>query len=290
MSELEEMSVEAALQHHLVFVLVRPQHPGNVGAAARAMNNMGLRRLVVVDPAPSFDLERVRWMAPGCGRVLDSMRFVSHLDDALADVHLALASTARHRRFHQPVLTPREAASALMEVAWTTQAPAAVVFGPESDGLTADDVHRCGGVLRIPTPEHASLNLAQAVLLIAAALLEDAEGRGMAPQGRTVGGRGRTRTTMELHKQSRRSTPATLDTIEPAVRELVELMHRIGFTRGTNPNKLAVSARTGLQGSRATVRHIELVRGMVRRVAWALDHPDADWTATRSRQGGDSSP
>ena len=85
------------LGDHVRFVLVEPQHPGNVGAAARAMRNMGLDQLVIVAP-PAWDPETARWMAPGCDDLLDRIRVVATLDEALEGVHLAIASTARHRK------------------------------------------------------------------------------------------------------------------------------------------------------------------------------------------------
>lgn len=276
----------ATLAERVVFVLVRPQHPGNVGATARAMTNMGLRRLVLVDPAPSFDLERVRWMAPGCSETLNHLKIVANLGEALGGIQFAVAATARHRRFHQQVKPPAEWAPLLLERLDDPTFRVAVVFGPESDGLAAADVHLCAGIVRIPTPEHASLNLAQAVLIIAASFFTAARSRGLSASGRTVGGR-RTKSTRALSQGGHRATQADFTTMEPAVLELVTLMERIGFTRGTAPDRLAVSARTGLQGSGMTVRHVELIRGMIRRVDWALDNPEADWSAVSSRHRSD---
>lgn len=88
----------------VLIVLVEPQYSGNVGAVARAMKNTGLSQLVVVAP-PALDPEHARWMAPGCEDLVASMRIVGTLDEALVGAHRVIASTARHRRQQNAVLT-----------------------------------------------------------------------------------------------------------------------------------------------------------------------------------------
>jgi TrmH family RNA methyltransferase len=149
------LAADSPLLDRTVIVLVEPQHPGNVGAAARAMKNMGLSRLVIVAP-PAYDPEQARWMAPGCADLLAEMRIVGTLDEALEGVHVAVATTARHRKQGQPVFTPAELATRIADDDRTF----ALLFGREDFGLSTEDVLRCDSLLRIPTPEHASLNLA----------------------------------------------------------------------------------------------------------------------------------
>ena len=85
------MTPNEILATNVVIVLVQPQYPGNVGACARAMKNMGLRRLVIVDP-PAFDPERTRWMAPGCADLIAEARLVGTLDEEAALVSQATQS------------------------------------------------------------------------------------------------------------------------------------------------------------------------------------------------------
>ncbi|TNE91230.1 MAG: RNA methyltransferase [Deltaproteobacteria bacterium] len=269
------------LAERVVVVLVEPQQSGNVGAAARAMKNMGLSRLVLVDP-PAYDPERARWMAPGCDDLLAETRIVKTLDEALEGVQLAVAATARHRRYDPKVLDSAGLAETITEL--PDDHTVAILFGREDSGLDNDAVFRCARIVRIRTPEHASLNLGQAVLVIAHDLYEAARDKGMiGGGGRKLGGRKAARSTASLQKQKEADLPADLPALEPAVAELVELLERVGYTRAANPTKVSLTARQALQSAGLTQREVHALRGMVGRVTWALDNPDADWTAPRKR-------
>ena len=268
------------LAEDVVFILVQPQHPGNVGATARAMKNMGLRRLIVVDPAPSFDLERARWMAPGAGMVLDQMRIVSTLDEAVEGIHRLVATTARHRKFAQPVYEPAPLAEQ-----WVASEPGTVtgiLFGREDMGLSREHTLRAESLLRIATDHHASLNLAQAVLLTAHHFFETARAHGHEAEGRIVGGSRKSRSTRSL-QHGAKVPLADVTKLEPAVVELVAMLNRVGFDKGSNMEKVGVMVREGLQRSALTVKQVSAIRGMVRRVEYALDHPDIDWRASKKQ-------
>jgi TrmH family RNA methyltransferase len=268
----------------VVVVLVEPQHPGNVGAAARAMKNFGLSRLVLVAP-PCYDPEQARWMAPGCDDLLARAKVVANLDEALAGVHRVIASTARHRKQGQPVYEPAEVAQGVLDdiieqPGYTT----AILFGREDFGLSTADVHRAESILRIPTPEHASLNLGQAVLLVAHSLFEEGRARGLAATGRTLGGSRGARSTRSARPRGPDDQIADAPTVEPAVSDLVALLDRVGYLRGLPADKVMLTARQALQRARVSVRHVSALRGMVSRLAWALDNPGVDWRATRREQ------
>lgn len=271
----------SCLAERVVFILVQPQQPGNVGAVARAMMNMGLRRLTVVDPPPSFDLERARWMGPGAGEVLDRMRLVATLDEALDDVHRAIATTARHRSDGQRVLEPAGLASDVFS--GPDELVTGVLLGREDDGLARAATLRCEALLRIPTDHHASLNLAQAALLVGSALFDEARRAGLTPAGRIVGGGTGTRSTRSLDARDA-DVLAPLTDVEPAVVELVALLNRIGYGRGTSPERVGVTLREALQRAGLSRRQVGALRGMVGRVEYALDHPDIDWKASRRQQ------
>lgn len=266
------------LAEHVVIMLVEPQHAGNVGAAARAMKNMGLRRLVLVNP-PAYDPEQARWMAPGCDDLLASVRIVATLEQALEGVHRVVASTARHRKQGHPVHEPAELAELTLDEARAGRSTA-ILFGREDFGLPKEAALRAESLLRIPTPEHASLNLAQAVLLVSHALFEEGRRRGASAPGRTLGGSRGDRSTASKQEGDRRDALADLPTIEPAVDELVDLLERVGYLRGTPPDKVGLTARQAMQRAHLSIRHVEAMRGMVSRIQWALDHPDRDWKRT----------
>ncbi len=144
-------------------VLVRPQQPGNIGAAARALANHGMHELVLVDP-PGFDPERARWMAPGARDIIDNARIVASVEIAVADAVVVIGTTGRVRRWSWPVLSPSQLAAQL------DSRPTAVLFGQEEAGLSNADLARCHAVVRIPTAAHRSLNLGQAVNVLCATL------------------------------------------------------------------------------------------------------------------------
>lgn len=141
-------------------VLVGSTHPGNIGATARAMKNMGLADLALVNPR-HFPDEQATARASGADDVLAAARVVDTLDEAVADCTWVLGTSARQRSIRWPEFTPREAAEAIH--ARTNRGTVAVVFGPEKTGLCNEDMDRCAALVCIPTSEFSSLNLAMAV-------------------------------------------------------------------------------------------------------------------------------
>lgn len=143
-------------------VLVGPQHPGNIGAAARAMKVMGLSRLVLVAPE-QFPHADATARAAGADDLLASAEVHDTLAGAIADCQLVIGTSARERRLPWPVVDPRQAADKVL----TNACPAALVFGRERSGMTNDELDRCHAHLRVPcNPDYASLNLAAAVQLV----------------------------------------------------------------------------------------------------------------------------
>jgi len=145
-------------------VLVDTSHPGNIGASARAMKNMGLDSLVLVRPQSHPDPAAIA-RASGAGDLLERARIVATVDEAIHDCGLVLGTTARQRSANWRVVDARGGAVEL--VAGTRSRPAAVLFGGERNGLANDEIARCHGLIRIPAaPEYESLNLAQAVQIV----------------------------------------------------------------------------------------------------------------------------
>jgi len=146
-------------------VLVATSHPGNVGAAARAMHTMGLSRLVLVAPRRFPDAEAAA-RATGATAVLDAARIAATLDEALDGVALSVGLSARRREFAGRVLAVRDAAQEA--VATAAHGDIAFVFGSEISGLSNEELARCTVVATIPAnPAYASLNLAAAVQVAA---------------------------------------------------------------------------------------------------------------------------
>ena len=159
------MKTGSELLSNVRIVLVAPTHPGNIGAAARAMRTMGLADLRLVRPR-RFPSAEATERAAGAFEVLDRARVDDDLSEALVDCGWAVAATARPRRLEWVQFDPREAGRELVRRAASGQV--AAVFGRESAGLTNDEVDRCQAVLRIPTAaDFRSLNIASAVQIAA---------------------------------------------------------------------------------------------------------------------------
>lgn len=146
-------------------VLVEPTHPGNIGAAARAMKTMGLSDLVLVAPE-RYPHPEATWRAAGGASVLDAAKVVDVLGEAIEDCVFVAATSARSRRIPWPSAEPRSAAPQLLEAA--AAGPVAVLFGREASGLTNDELQRAGLHIHVPAnPDYPVLNLAMAVQLVA---------------------------------------------------------------------------------------------------------------------------
>lgn len=159
-------------------VLVDTTHPGNLGACARAMRNMGLESLVLVRPQSPPGAEALARAAGGAG-LLRAARIEDTVEAAIADCGLVLGASARERSAHHRVLGPRAAAAELVTAAGAR--PAALLFGGERNGLANEDLARCHALVRIPAdPAYASLNLAQAVQILCYEIRQ-ATGAGLPP-------------------------------------------------------------------------------------------------------------
>lgn len=155
------------LPNRLRFVLVETSHPGNVGAAARAMRTMGFSELVLVSPRYPNVLEHEEAIAfaSGATDVLAAARVVASLDEAIEDCNFCVALSARLREFSPPVHVPRVLAQRLHS---DVSLRAALVFGSERYGLSNEQVEKCHALVNVPTdPVYGSLNLAQAVQILA---------------------------------------------------------------------------------------------------------------------------
>lgn len=145
-------------------VLVGTTHPGNIGAVARAMKNMGLEELVLVEPR-YFPHDEATARASGAEDVLERARVVDTLPEAIADCVYVTGASARSRAIGWPCLDARDAAARL--IAEMAAGPVAAVFGPEKSGLSNADLDLCDTLLTIPTnPSFSSLNLAMAVQVV----------------------------------------------------------------------------------------------------------------------------
>jgi len=157
-------STDPKLLANIRVVLTRTSHPGNIGAAMRAMKTMGLSQLVLVSPAV-FPNSQADAMAAGATDLLAQARVCDTLAEALADTTLVLGVSARRRDIVAEVLTPPEAATRLLTEAQA--APVALVFGNETSGMSNEELSLCQGLVTIAAnPDYSSLNLAAAVQVL----------------------------------------------------------------------------------------------------------------------------
>ena len=150
-----------------IVVLVEPQLGENIGAAARAMANFGLWQLRLVRPRHGWPNDKARMMATGAGDLLDRATLYASVAEAIGDCSFAIATTARAHDQAKPVVGPAEAAS-LMAPRIAAGENVAILFGRERNGLENDEVALADVILTLPVnPAFASLNLAQAVVIVA---------------------------------------------------------------------------------------------------------------------------
>ena len=147
-------------------VLVATTHPGNIGAAARAMKTMGIKRMDLVTPK-TFPCAEATALAAGADDVLSDARVHGDLQSAIRGCRYVLGTSARTRNITWPVFGPEQAARQVLNMVGSSGADAAVIFGRESAGLSNEELEACNAVIEIPAnPVFSSLNLAAAVQLV----------------------------------------------------------------------------------------------------------------------------
>jgi len=230
-------------------VLVETSHPGNLGAAARAMKVMGLADLALVNPKCEIDNE-ARARASGAVDVLEHAVIHASLDAALFDVVLAAACTSRRRDLPHPAWTPRQAAPKLLGIAQSQRV--ALVFGSETYGLSNEQLMKCRWLLNVPSnPEYASLNLGAAVQVLAYELRASLDDTTLA--------------LPEFELASHESEQALINELE---KTLIDL----GFLNPANPKRLMPRLRRFFAKAGLEKEEVAIWRGVL--------------SAVRGRRGG----
>jgi len=246
------------------FVLCETSHPGNIGAAARAMKTMGFDELVLVNPNDFPSTEAVA-RAAGATDVLAGARVVTTLDEALAGCGLVVGTSARRRSLQWPELNPRECAQQVLATAESNAV--AIVFGTERAGLQNEQMDKCNALVYIPAnPEYSSLNLASAVQLIA----------------------------YELHfSRTRLESPqvpeyplATADKMERFYEHLERIMLRTGFLNPDNPRQVMRKLRRLFNRARLDEHELQILRGLLASVE--PDRLQSDRSPRNLRGDGDN--
>ncbi|HWA14070.1 MAG TPA: RNA methyltransferase [Burkholderiales bacterium] len=246
------MSPPSALDRIRV-VLCETTHPGNIGAAARAMKAMGLSRLVLVNPK-AFPHPEAEALATGADDVLAAARVCASLEEALAGTVFAVASTARPRDLAHEVVDCREACR---RMAAEAAAEVALVFGTERSGLTAKQISQCQVIAMIPASEaFSSLNLAQAVQVFAYELRLAVAG---APQ-------------LRQHAGSREGAQlATHEEMEGLFAQLEQTFYATGFLDEKEPKRLMQRMRRLFARARAEKTEVNVLRGFLSAIRSKLE-------------------
>ncbi len=225
-------------------VLVGTSHPGNIGAAARAMKTMGLRRLVLVAPH-AFPHAEAQAMAAGADDVLEAAEVCADLDTALAGCRMVFGCTARRRSVALPELDPRSGAARLLEASGQG---VALLFGRERTGLTNEELQRCHAAIHIPAnPDYSSLNLAAAVQVLSYELR-----MAMLAQ----------QPALEIEADAS-EPPATQAQLEGFFGHLDQALHDVDFHKGRAPDIVMQRLRRLFLRGEPDARELRILRGIL---------------------------
>jgi len=229
---------------NIAVILVEPQIPENIGSTARAMVNMGLGRLLVVKPK-HCDLSRILKMATGPSiDLIEEMEIFEDFPSAIGSFQYLVGTTARTGT-HRPTLTdPRRLARELIPISNTNRV--AILFGPEDRGLSNEHLRYCHTIATIPTAFFASLNLAQAVLVMA----------------------------YEIYLASRETSLETIPRLanrfelEGMYAHLKDVLLKVGFINPQNPEHWMLNIRRFLSRFPLRAREVRIIRGICRQIDW----------------------
>ncbi len=229
---------------HIGIVLVKPRYPENIGAAARAASNMGIDRLVVVDPQ-NYDLDRIRTLATHAARdVVEKISLYDDLQSALAAYNYVVGTTARLGGERRTVTSPARMARKLIPI--TQKNRVAIVFGPEDRGLINEHIRLCHLIVNIPAAAFSSLNLAQAVMVLC----------------------------YEIFKASlpapKVHTPrlASRNELDGMYDQLRELLQRVHYIQPQNPDYWMNRLRRFFSRLQLRSGEVSIIRGICRQVNW----------------------
>lgn len=229
---------------NVFFVLCRPRFPENIGAAARAMCNMGFEQLCVVDPQ-NCDLTRILKMATHtASEVVEQMQVYEDLPAALGFLNYVVGTTARLGGQRQSVVSADRLASELAPL--TENNRVGLVFGPEDRGLTNEDLRLCHRLVNIPTVEFSSLNLAQAVMIICYELRRDRS------------------------SESKPFVPrlANRHELDGMYAQLKDVLVKISYIQPDNPDYFMNNLRQFGTRLKLRAKEVSIIRGICRQIDW----------------------
>lgn len=239
---------------NIKIVLVNTSHPGNIGAAARAMKNMGLMQLVLVQPE-DFPSGVAVGRSASAVDVIENAVVVDTLEEAIADCGLVIGTSARSRKIPWPMVTPESCAEKIVQESKGSMT--ALVFGREDAGLNNDELQLCNFHVQIPTnPDCSSLNLAAAVMVICYELFKyDASFDAASPKAED-----------EFWDQEK----ATGEQLEHFYEHLEKVMIKIKFHDPENPRQLMQRMRRLFSRIRIDVMEMNILRGILSNIEYQI--------------------
>ena len=237
------------LVENIRVVMVETTHPGNIGAAARAMKAMGYENLYLVKPKIYPNAEATA-RAAGADDILTNAVVCDSLEEALQGCVTVIASSARPRAISSPVFTPREYASKLSEK--TKLGPVALVFGRESSGLSNEELEHCNVILQIPTnPDFSSLNVASAIQILCYEFINGSQ-------------------CLQTEKTDKEKVQlATSDEMKYFYHHLQQCMIDVGFLNPEQPRKLMRRLKSLFNRANMDENEVSILRGFLAAVQQA---------------------
>ena len=238
--------------NRIAIVLNRPRYPENIGSAARAACNMGIRRLIVVNPE-NDDRERILTLATHAAKaVVESIHRYQSLSEALDPFHYVVGTTARLGGERQTVTSPSQMARFIVPIAQKNDV--AILFGPEDRGLTNAEIRLCHLLVNIPTADFASLNLAQAVMVLCYELF-----KATLPEPKPFSPR-----------------LATRHELDGMYAQLKEVLVRINYIQPENPDYWMNRFRRFFSRLHLRAGEVSIIRGICRQITWYAGKCHAD--------------
>lgn len=234
-----------SILQHLCLVLCHTSHPGNIGASARAMKNMGLSHLTLVSPK-IFPDPQATHRASGADDILDNARVVGSVEEAIKDYQWVFGTSARQRAFPRPVLSSSESAKKILTLLQSGQ-KVAILFGNEQSGLSNEELALCDYHISIPTAANfSSLNLAAAVQVI----------------------------TYEIFQNSQVAKPypelvpnkATAEEVQGLIQHIEKIAIDTGFVDPLHPKKLLPRLKKMVAKAQLEKEEINILRGFLKSV------------------------
>jgi len=229
---------------NISIVLLQPRYSENIGAAARAMLNMGIRQLVIVDPQ-NFDLSKALKLATHfASDIIEKSKFYPDLKEALSSFNYVVGTTARLGGQRQVVSTPLTLSQKLIPISVKNRI--AILFGPEDKGLSNEDIRYCHALVNIPTTQFSSLNLAQSVMILCYEIF-------------IAGG-----------EETEEFTPrmATRHELDGMYDQVKDILVRISYINSENPDYWLNHFRRFFTRLKLRAKEVNIIRGLCRQVDW----------------------